>query len=311
MPKNITIAICTYNRADILSSALESLCRQTLIPDQYEILVVDNASTDNTGDIIRNVQEKYPEHHIIGIYEVKQGLGYARNTALGQVDTPYIAYIDDDARADPNWLAIILGYIEKSTTFHCLGGPILPFYTSMKPAWFKDQYESRTWGDKIRHLRFGESLSGSNMIWHTEALRSIGGFGETVGVKGNTLSVGEETIAFHQLWQRIENPVVIYDPNLVIYHWVPPNKMRINYPLKRAFVVGQVAILVTPHSNLLERFRIALRSGGAVILYGLRAVFRFTRYQHWQNWVIEECQLVASKMGTSLAAFGINIDVTQ
>ena len=311
MPIEISVVICSYNRASLLSDVLDSLCQQTLTPDRYEILVVDNASTDNTVEVVRAYQDKYSTHQIRRLYEARQGLGYARNAALSEVSGAYIAYLDDDARADLNWLTLAYKRLLTSTPLHCLGGPIHPFYTTLKPVWFKDQYELRTWGDEERCLLPGESLSGSNMIWRKETIQSIGGFGETVGVKGEHLSVGEETIAFRHLWQMEPVPVVIYDPALIVYHWVPSYKMMVLYYLKRAFVIGQVAVQLDRQPVPGWRLRTALRSGGAVILRGARALWRYVRYKRWQNWAVEECPPVMIKLGAFLAACGVKVNIKQ
>ena len=311
MSIDISVAICTYNRADLLSGALDSICQQTLAPDRYEILVVDNASTDNTAEVVRTYQEKYPEHQLCRICEARQGTGYARNAVLKEARGDYIAYLDDDARAKSDWLETASRHLAGPMQPQCLGGPIKPFYTNEKPAWFKDQYESRTWGDTDRKLEYNESLSGSNVIWRKEILLLIGGFGETVGPIGEYFSVGEDTMAFRRLWQLERDPLVIYDPALIVFHWVPQFKMKVAYILKRAFLTGQVAIQLDRQPGLYWRIRTWLRSGGAVVVYAARAVVRLPRYRYWQNWIIEECLPIASKIGTCLAICGITLHVKQ
>jgi glucosyl-dolichyl phosphate glucuronosyltransferase len=307
----ISVVICTYNRADLLSGALKSICQQTLAPDKYEILVVDNASTDHTAEIVLKCQQEYPEHKLRRICESRQGLGYARNTAIKEAKGNYIAYLDDDARAKSDWLESASRHLGANNPLHCLGGVILPFYTTGKPSWFQDKYESRLWGDKERWLSNRESLSGSNMIWSKDIIQSIGGFGEAVGVKGKNISVGEETLAFRHLWQAEQAPVVIYDPTLVVYHWVPPNKMKVSYYIKRALITGQATFQIDRKPGLGWRMRTLLRSGGAATLYTLKAMVRLPRYHHWQNWIIEECTLATIKVGTCLAACEIKMTMNR
>ena len=104
----LTVIVCTYNRAAMLVGALESLVQQTLDPALYEILVVDNACTDNTPEYVEIFQENYPEHNILMIYEPEQGLGYARNAGLNHSHGEYVAYLDDDAHASRSWLEMAL-----------------------------------------------------------------------------------------------------------------------------------------------------------------------------------------------------------
>lgn len=311
MSINISVAICTYNRADLLPDALESLCQQDLGPEQFEILVVDNASKDHTANVVKSLQDKHPEHHILYDYEAKQGLGIARNSALKTAEGKFIAYLDDDARADSDWLSTALRHFKNKNPPICLGGMIKPFYTSEKPSWFLDQYETRTWGTGERRLGKGESLSGSNMIWQKAALQAIGGFGEEFGVKGNKLSVGEETVAFRHLWHAYVNPYILYDPDLVVYHWVPPTKMKVSYYLKRAFVTGQAAADMDRKPGIWWRLRTLFRSGGAIIWRIASAIIHLPRYHHWQNWAVEQCAAAAYKLGTWSAACGIRVQVIQ
>ena len=149
------------------------------------------------------------------------------------------------------------------------------------------------------------------MIWHKETLISLGGFDVELGIKGYKLSVGEETMAFRRLWETHDKPNVLYDPALIVFHWVPDFKMKVSYYLKRAFIAGQVAIRLDSISGIRWRIRTAVRSFGAGTMYFFRAVLRFTHYRHWQNWCVEECLPIATKLGTTLAIFGITMNARQ
>jgi glycosyltransferase involved in cell wall biosynthesis len=190
----LSVVVCTYNRADMLSTALESLVQQTLDKRLYEVIVVDNASSDATPEVLRGLRARYGEWNIVLAREDRLGLGYARNAGVREARGAYVAFMDDDAWADKDWLKLALGCFEyvKPTPF-VVGGPILPFYDSPRPAWFKDEYEIRTWGQKPRFLRQGESFSGSNIIFNKDIIETYGGFDVQVGMKGYHLSVGVET----------------------------------------------------------------------------------------------------------------------
>ena len=100
----ISVAICTYNRANRLPLALEGLINQSLPTQNFEIILVDNASTDNTKQICTDYQTKLANLHYI--YEPVQGLSKARNTALNNARGQYISYLDDDAIPCKNWLVL-------------------------------------------------------------------------------------------------------------------------------------------------------------------------------------------------------------
>jgi glycosyltransferase involved in cell wall biosynthesis len=311
MPIEITVAICTYNRADLLFNAIESLCQQSLPASSFEIIVVDNGSTDNTAEFVRDCQVKHPDYTIRSLTEGQRGLSSARNRAMQEAHGNYIAYLDDDARVSSEWLAQVMAAIgeERARPLHCLGGPIQPFYTSSKPGWFRDVYESRSWGDEERLLRASESFSGSNMIWHRIDLLALGGFDERVGVTGQILSLGEETSVFVKAWQEIENPIMRYNPALTVEHLVPAFKMKVSYRLKRAFVAGQVAVI--QRTNPRGRVHDFLGACKGILVGGLKALWRCRRYPHWQNWTIEEGQPIMINLGTILAVLGIYVTVRQ
>jgi glycosyltransferase involved in cell wall biosynthesis len=310
MSVDISVAICTYNRIDLLGGAISSLCQQSLPVSRFEIIIVDNGSTDNTVELVRDYQTKYPDHTIHLLCESQQGLGYARNRALEQAQGQYIAYLDDDAQVEPCWLAQALLILNEQTeVIICLGGPIFPFYTMRKPAWFKDAYESRSWGAKERFLQAGESFSGSNMIWHRAKILALGGFNERVGLKGRKLSLGEETDAFVKAWHHFEEPIMWYDPTLIVKHLVPAFKMKVSYRLKRAFVAGQVASYQSNrhHGRVYSLFGACK----GIFTGGLKALWRYRKYPFWQNWAVEEGQPVMINFGTILAVLGIYVTVHQ
>jgi GT2 family glycosyltransferase len=305
MPILITAALCTYNRADLLAGAIESLCKQTLSPKDYEILVVDNASTDSTRTLVEILRPGYDEHEIRYIYEPTSGTGYARNLAARQARADYIAYIDDDAQADPEWLRQALNIIHEYNRPACLGGPIYPFFTSSKPKWFLDQYETRSLGNSIKLVRPMMAFSGSNMIWRKDVLMSIGGFGEDLGPTGNDFAIGEDSAAFRKLWRQDASSVVVYSPDLRVYHWVPETKMRVAYHFKRAFLSGQADFRVLGRSSIAFRGKVLLRGAAYIMIQGLRSLGRFKRYRYWQNWAIEEGRLISDRLGRMCAALGL------
>ena len=116
----ISVAVCTYNRADVLPKCLESLINQTTDKELFEVLIIDNNSTDDTKRIAldfcgKNTNFKY-------IFEEKQGLSHARNRAIDEAKGTYIAYIDDDAIADKEWVKNILDAIKTDSSMVAFGG---------------------------------------------------------------------------------------------------------------------------------------------------------------------------------------------
>ena len=300
----ISAAICTYNRVDLLVGAIDSLCQQSLAPDRFEILVVDCSALNEAEGVLEKLRDKYPGHLIRYFQEPEKGAGFARNLAYQKAEAGYIAYMDDDARADSRLLESALRLVDRYSGPACVGGLIIPFYTTQKPDWFFDDYEARSWGESERHLLPDEAFSGSNMIWQVEVLKETGGFGEEIGPVGGSFSVGEDTVAFKRFWSANLQSIMVYSPDLKVYHWVPDYKMRVAYQMNRAFVSGQSSVKMLGAIDLGKRGRIILRSFGMAILYSIRAVWRSRRYPRWQNWAISEGKSVLYKLGAAYAAAG-------
>src|SRR5712671_6825521 len=102
----ISVIIATHNRADLLAIALKSLARQTIPPAEYEVIVVDNASSDQTPAVVRQMSPAMPQ--VRYVFEERLGLSWARNAGLEAARAPYVAYLDDDAKAEPEWLEALL-----------------------------------------------------------------------------------------------------------------------------------------------------------------------------------------------------------
>lgn len=309
----IAVVVCTHNRAKILKSALESLVRQTLDKALYEIIVVDNASTDYTSQVVQEVQAMHPECNITLVREGHLGLSRARNTGFHCARGPYVSFMDDDAQANPDWLETALRcFKEIQPSPLGIGGPILPFYESPKPQWFKDEYEIRTWGDQPRFLKRGETFPGSNMILRKDVLEKFGGFDSRVGVKGEYLSLGEDTALFEKIWEATsDNSGLFYLPRLVVFHLVPAYKMAVSYRLKRAFARGQSWYILYGPRSLRRRLRVIL---GILVSVAKQSGLAFTqlgKYPTTENWMVEGLDPVAFGIGSLAGSIGLFIPVRQ
>jgi len=90
----ISVIVCTYNRAELLRELLPTLCEQTVAFTQYEVIVIDNGSTDHTKTVAAVFAARYPQ--VRYCYEPRQGLSHARNRGWQEAKGDYVAYIDDD-----------------------------------------------------------------------------------------------------------------------------------------------------------------------------------------------------------------------
>ena len=213
----------------------------------FEIIVVNNNSTDNTPEIMENYCLKYPNIRVVN--ELKQGLSHSRNRGWREARGIYVAYIDDDARACPTWCERILhAFQQVSPQPVAVGGEVYPLFEIEPPKWFSDNLEIKTWGTAtgfLRPLQARHGFNGPNMAFQKSILKSYGGFSTELGMVGEQLLFGEETEIFSRIY--LENPLFWYDPSIRVYHWVSERKMRVSYRLRRSFSQGSAWTKIILH----------------------------------------------------------------
>lgn len=233
--KKITVVVCTYNRGDILGGCIESLLKQTLDKSKFDILIVDNNSSDNTREIIQEYANQ--KDNLKYVFEKEQGLSNARNRGAVLATTEYVAYIDDDAIAFENWLEEAVETIKDKDPM-IFGGPIFPFYLTEKPEWFKDEYEIRIHQEKTGWMKKDRYISGSNYFIKKEILKEVGWFSTDKGMNGDSLAYGEENEVVRKVNGLGEN-CVYYNTNMKVRHLVPKFKMSLQYFIFRNYKAGK------------------------------------------------------------------------
>jgi hypothetical protein len=149
------------------------------------------------------------------------------------------------------------------------------------------------------------------MVWRKELLEAFGGFDVRVGVRGQYLSVGEETVLYHKVWQSFHHPVFYYSPEVRVRHWGVPFKMTVSYQWKRAFVAGQVWSKVRGPRGLHRRLSYLIGWLPAIAKMGYRALMRRRLYRYRENWLIEELGPVLLKIGSLFEILGLKVRLRQ
>lgn len=247
----LSIIICTYNRNDILKICLETIVKYFPTNFTAEMIVVNNNSTDSTAQTLTDFVKKYSWCKVVN--EPKQGLSQARNTGFQSASHSWILYLDDDAKIDQNLFNRVHENI-KLQTYQCIGGMYLPWYMNEKPKWFRDKWVSNKLAyDKLQLLQKNKFASGGVFLVHKNLLEKHKGFRTTYGMRGKQLGYGEET----DLQRRIRKAgkKVAYDPEMVIYHLVPPHKMTVFWNLKSSFQMGKTFLKTAGYpENFLSGF---------------------------------------------------------
>jgi glycosyltransferase involved in cell wall biosynthesis len=228
----LALVVATYNREDVLAIALGSLANQTAA--DYQVIIVDNNSTDSTAQISAEFVEQFPNFSYF--VEQNQGLSFSRNRGFAEAEAAYVGYIDDDAKVDANYVKKCLEVIETYAP-DMFGGPIYPFYLEQKPDWFKDEYEIRKHYEQTGWASNNKGLSGSNMIFKTTLLQEFKGFNTDLGMKGNQTALGEDTEFIRRAYAAGKN--IYYDLDLIVQHLVPKYKMNLLAFMVRRFTAGR------------------------------------------------------------------------
>jgi glycosyltransferase involved in cell wall biosynthesis len=256
----ISAIICTFKRPDYLRQALRSLSNQTLARNDYEIIVVDNAVQPEAEQVVREFQNE--EIHVRYVTEKEVGLSRARNKGLSEARGRYVAYLDDDARADERWLAALLeSFAKSSPPAAAVGGRVWLDWQGRMPRWIpNDQlslYSYVDHGNQAHLLREDEYLVGANLAFDRELLKEIGGFDSNLGRQGNVLLSGEEAQIVQAL-RRKDFPI-LYEPAAVVWHTVHRSRQHPSWLLKRMFWDGASQPLLDRLATEKSR-RVILRS---------------------------------------------------
>jgi len=231
----VSIVIATYNRADLLELCLQTLIKQRSDKSHYEVIVVNNNSTDGTQEVAESFVSRY--HNLRVVIEFRQGASFARNRGFREAKADWVAYLDDDTQVPSNYVDRLL-HVIRNYDFDGFGGVYLPWYKYGKPKWFKDHYGSNkgsifTTGIIPDHLY----CSGGNCAFKKTVLEEVGGFPSYLGPRGDRFSYGEETLL--QVRMRKEGKKIGFDPELMVDHVVMPHKLRVSWFFKSDFSHGK------------------------------------------------------------------------
>ncbi|HET6391048.1 glycosyltransferase [Hyphomicrobium sp.] len=236
---DFSAAVCTYNRALHLDKCLESFSRQTASSPNFEVIIVDNASTDGTREVAERWADRDPR--FIYTYEPVEGLARARNHALEMAASPFIAFTDDDAVVPDNWVQSYFQTFSKlPDDVFAIGGEIDPIFEADRPHWLTDELlkplSARLgWSDEARMLVSDEWLCEVNIAFRVELLRQHGGFPEELGRKGDNLLSGEN---FVNVIARSNGFKEYFDPAIRVQHFIPASRLTKTWFRRRYFWQG-------------------------------------------------------------------------
>lgn len=236
----ISFIICTYNRDVYIRQALEAVAQQTCDPALYELLLIDNCSTDNTALIAHEFATRFPVIRYHYFLEEQQGLSHARNRGIKEAKGEILVYLDDDAFIGKEFALELLKFYDARPEIVCTGGKTIPQFENGKPTWMSPflmpLVAAVDMGDKPKLFPFNRFPIGANMAIRRSMIDEVGLFDVNLGRKGKNLQGGEEKDIFNRI--RAKGKQLWYLPTTVAHHVIPASRTTIHFIRRQAHGIG-------------------------------------------------------------------------
>lgn len=237
----LSVIICTYNRDKYIYNVLKSIAENDFSQDLYEIVLVNNNSTDNTQLECTRFQVDYPNVSFRYFVERNQGLSYARNLGIIESSNEILIYVDDDATVNKEYLQAYYNFFVNNPGAMAAGGPVEPVYETAEPKWMS-HYTLRlitgyvNKGNKMLEYTDGSYPGGGNCAFRKEVFKKVGHFNTELGRKGNSLVGAEEKDIFDKIQDM--GGRYFYLPTPILFHIIPETKLTTDYFNRITFAIG-------------------------------------------------------------------------
>lgn len=236
----ISLIICTYNRDKYIGQMLDRMAEESCPASHWEIILVDNNSSDNTASICETFQNAHPSLNYHYFLEKQQGLSYARNRGIQEANGDILVFLDDDAFVEEHYLENLEKRLKEYPDAGAFGGRIDPLFESGEAPdwlcpWTLSWVSALDKGDEV--TLFTEKYPiGANMGFRKETLDTCGGFSTHLGRTGKNLMGGEEKDLFLRV--RRAGYKIYYFPDVRVQHVIPESRTTREYIVKFAQGIG-------------------------------------------------------------------------
>ncbi len=228
----ISVIVPTYNRAEGVLRSVASVLNQTADPGTYELIIVDNNSTDGTASALAELvkREGGRVRHLI---ETKQGVSFARNRGVEEARADVIAFFDDDVRVGDNWIETIARTFAEQPELECIGGRVLPDWEVPPPSWLTSLHWAPLALQDLGNDRMTISvqnqrvLISANLACRRRLFDRVGGFSPAFQRVKDGIGSIEDDEWMRRLWKC--GASALYVPELVAYTAVPASRLTRQY----------------------------------------------------------------------------------
>ncbi len=293
----ISVIICTHNRAQVLDNCLQSILESEKPSCLYEILVINNNSTDNTFDIVEKFKDKI---NITYFIEKSIGLSHARNSGAENAKYNWLFYIDDDVKLLKNTLLEVHKAI-LSKTYDMVGGIFSPYYLSKKPKWFPyDQSHYVIVGEKkVRNISL-DYVIGCVMLIKKDLLFEVGGFNTKLGMVGTKSRYAEESQVEYLFKKSGFN--VGFNPFIEVQHLCPSYKFSLMWQLQSRFYKGlDTSSFIDNQSLTIKLFKNGIKAFLAPFYYLFK--WATSRNYYLENYLIDTIGQFLYTLGILISIF--------
>ncbi len=238
-----SVIVCTYNRASYLLNTLESVVALDYPKDDFELIVVDNNSSDDTAGVCSTFRENRPELIFRYCLEKQPGVSHARNRGVSEAKAEFIAFLDDDETVNTDYLEQLNIFFSQYKPAVLCAGPVVPVYEVEPPHWLSP-FISRAItgafekGSQIKILVKDKDCPGTgHATFRRNLFAEIGGFNTKLGRKGSSLLGAEDKDFFLRLKQA--DILCYYLPSAVVYHHIPAYKLTEEFLDNMTFAIGK------------------------------------------------------------------------
>jgi glycosyltransferase involved in cell wall biosynthesis len=283
----LSIIICSYNRASYISDALTSLYGQSSGLDDFEVIIVDNNSIDNTKEVYAQWRQTNTNGQFTFISETKQGASFARNTGAAIAKGEWVCFMDDDAVATTDYVKNIIKHIQDQPFIVGFGGRIIPKYIPGEPKWMSYYVSSLVgnfdYAPTACAFENGKYPLESNMIVKKSVYDQIGGFNVNLpGVVGILRIGGEGKELFYKIIAL--GHTIYYDPSICVHHVVEVKKLTSEYMYRVASGIGRGektrTLNISNGAYLMKILEYLLKLGAGIIL-GIKYAIQLTPSKTW------------------------------
>lgn len=278
-PVRLSIAVCTHNRAALLPRCLEALMRQDgVAADAVEVLVIDNRSTDATKQVAESFQRR--SRAVRYVFESQLGLSVARNRGVAEARAPLVAFVDDDAFAEPQWAeAVLAAFAYADNHVAVVAGRVFPEWETTPPdcmtPFLEALFTVHDRGEEPKVMTPNEYFVGANMTFRRDILQQLGGFEPRLGRVGASLLSNEETHLRDQLTSR--GFKCVYAPRAIVHHHIGKDRLTPAYIRRRLLAQGQSdvtsAILRQGPQTFQTRAKNCILDAARVVKHSARSCF--------------------------------------